>query len=245
MEEVDCTMDCNAYIDRCEIFGEIRVNCKLSAMPHLQIEFNHPEIFADVSFHPCVLLHPYNKHKIIKFIPPDGKFVLMNYRIKGQLHPPIHVRPKYDQSEAKISVELKGDRVENTILTIPWDSDMALSAVSVNKGSTQINDVEQACKWNLGIIDKPEAEKNMTPTKYTFSASIPRDSSPTLLFNNPIRADFTMKSALSGLKVDSLIVSGFTTNSKPFKGLRTMSRAGNYYIHPNSLTSGVTTKHKV
>jgi len=243
VEEIDCFMDCNAYIDRCEIWGEVRVNARLTGMPELELEFNHPEMFLDVVFHPCVLLQAYNKNKVLRFIPPDGKFILMNYRIKGQLHPPVQVRPKYDRTQAIITVELKGDRIDNTLLSVPWDSDMALSAISVTKGNVQYNDIERVCKWNLGNLDKGDPQKGITNnTKFTLNASIPRDSESIRLTQNPIKVDFTMKTALSGLRVATLAVHHEKLSAKPFKGLKTMTKAGNYYIQPNSFTSALVTK---
>jgi hypothetical protein len=95
------------------------------------------------------------------------------------------------------------------------------------------------CKWTLGTLDKPEPQKGILHSKATLETLIPRDASTDLLFNNPIKVDFSMKSALSGIKVDSLGIETDMKTGKPFKGLKTMAKAGNYYVQPNSLTAGI------
>ena len=77
-----------------EVIGVINANCKLSGMPTLQLGFND-RFYVDknendvelegVSFHHCVRLAKYESDKIISFIPPDGKFELLTYR----LHPKV------------------------------------------------------------------------------------------------------------------------------------------------------------
>ncbi|ODQ64428.1 clathrin adaptor, mu subunit [Nadsonia fulvescens var. elongata DSM 6958] len=45
----------------------------------------------DVKFHPCVGLDQFNDDRSISFIPPDGKFDLMTYRLKNKSKPLVWV----------------------------------------------------------------------------------------------------------------------------------------------------------
>ena len=61
----------------------------------------------DVSFHSCVRLSEFETDKTISFIPPDGAFTLMSYRINTRVKPLIWV-------EAHIQ-EFAGSRLEITV----------------------------------------------------------------------------------------------------------------------------------
>ena len=38
----------------------------------------------DCNFHECVKLHDFDLQRILTFLPPDGEFVVMNYRITSE-----------------------------------------------------------------------------------------------------------------------------------------------------------------
>lgn len=58
----------------------------------------------DVKFHQCVRLSRFENDRTISFIPPDGEFELMSYRLSTPVKPLIWV-------EASVDVH-KGSRVE-------------------------------------------------------------------------------------------------------------------------------------
>ena len=45
----------------------------------------------DLKFHNCVNMNKFENERIIEFIPPDGAFELMSYRLNTQLKPLIWV----------------------------------------------------------------------------------------------------------------------------------------------------------
>lgn len=57
----------------------------------------------DVKFHQCVRLARFETDRTISFIPPDGEFELMSYRISNPVRPLIW---------AEASVDHRGSRVE-------------------------------------------------------------------------------------------------------------------------------------
>ncbi|KAG5654661.1 hypothetical protein H0H81_009909 [Sphagnurus paluster] len=60
--------------------GKIETNCKLSGTPDCQLSFTNPQVLTDCAFHPCVRLKRWSESKVLSFIPPDGRFVLGEYR---------------------------------------------------------------------------------------------------------------------------------------------------------------------
>lgn len=53
----------------------------------------------DVKFHQCVRLSRFENDRTISFIPPDGEFELMSYRLSTPVKPLVWV-------EAAVSVEI-------------------------------------------------------------------------------------------------------------------------------------------
>jgi AP-3 complex subunit mu len=54
VEEINCIVDVNGMATVQEVVGRIMVNCRLSGMPDLLLNFKDPTILEDVSLHPCV-----------------------------------------------------------------------------------------------------------------------------------------------------------------------------------------------
>eukprot|EP00758_Cryptobia_borreli_P017019 Tbor_TRINITY_DN6155_c3_g1::TRINITY_DN6155_c3_g1_i1::g.22662::m.22662/K12393/AP1M; AP-1 complex subunit mu len=91
-----------------EIIGELKMNTKLSGMPVLKLGLSDRVVFnqekkghkalggktvelEDVKFHQCVKLNQFEADRSIIFIPPDGEFNLMTYRLSIRLKPLILV----------------------------------------------------------------------------------------------------------------------------------------------------------
>ncbi|KAJ8472621.1 hypothetical protein ONZ51_g8382 [Trametes cubensis] len=78
-----------------EVLCAIKMKCYLSGMPELRLGLNDKVMFEstgrnargkaiemeDVGFHQCVLLSRFENDRTISFIPPDGEFELMSYRL--------------------------------------------------------------------------------------------------------------------------------------------------------------------
>uniref|UniRef100_A0A2N9FFG7 MHD domain-containing protein n=1 Tax=Fagus sylvatica TaxID=28930 RepID=A0A2N9FFG7_FAGSY len=94
VEEMDATINRDGGLVKCEIYGEVQVNSHLTGIPDLTLSFANPSILDDVRFHPCVRFRPWESHQILSFVPPDGQFKLMSYRVKKLKSTPIYVKPQ-------------------------------------------------------------------------------------------------------------------------------------------------------
>jgi AP-1 complex subunit mu len=56
----------------------------------------------DIKFHQCVKLNRFHNQKEISFIPPDGVFQLMSYRVENQLKPLFYVSVKENKVNNKV-----------------------------------------------------------------------------------------------------------------------------------------------
>jgi AP-1 complex subunit mu len=80
------------------------MRCFLSGMPDVRLGLNDKVMFEnagratgkgkavemeDVKFHQCVRLSRFENDRTISFIPPDGEFDLMTYRLNTEVKPLI------------------------------------------------------------------------------------------------------------------------------------------------------------
>eukprot|EP01125_Pyxidicula_operculata_P001838 TRINITY_DN116_c0_g1_i2.p1 TRINITY_DN116_c0_g1~~TRINITY_DN116_c0_g1_i2.p1 ORF type:complete len:265 (+),score=50.33 TRINITY_DN116_c0_g1_i2:82-876(+) len=79
IDHVDAIVESNGAMTTSKIVGTVAVDCQLSGMPDLVLRFRNPGILDDTSFHPCVRLSRWQREQVVSFVPPDGKFKLMEY----------------------------------------------------------------------------------------------------------------------------------------------------------------------
>jgi len=62
----------------------------------------------DIKFHQCVRLNKFESERLITFIPPDGEFELMTYRVDTHVKPLIWVEAIVENStQSKIEFVVK------------------------------------------------------------------------------------------------------------------------------------------
>ena len=105
VESLNLLVSSTGNVLRSEILGAIKMKCYLSGMPELRLGLNDKAMFEttgratrgkaiemeDVKFHQCVRLARFENDRTISFIPPDGEFELMSYRLNTQVKPLIWV----------------------------------------------------------------------------------------------------------------------------------------------------------
>ena len=103
-ERLDATVDGrSSLLRRAEVRGEVECNCALSGRPDLTLSFHEAQFLDDCAFHPCVRLNRWERERVVSFIPPDGKFILFTYRVRGITSAPIYVNPQISWPPASSS----------------------------------------------------------------------------------------------------------------------------------------------
>jgi len=105
IEKLDLTLHRNGRVAKCEIRGALMMKCFLSGMPELKLGLNDSVALKrkarncatkmvqmdDLKFHQCVRLAKFDNDRTISFVPPDGEFELMSYRLEKSVKPLITV----------------------------------------------------------------------------------------------------------------------------------------------------------
>ena len=121
-ERISITFNTNGYILNSNIDGTIQMKSYLAGNPELKLALNEDLVIGkqvaggaggagarvpqyaggcveidDVNFHECAKLTDFDTLRILSFQPPDGEFVLMNYRITGDtFRAPFRVFPFFE-----------------------------------------------------------------------------------------------------------------------------------------------------
>lgn len=126
VEKLNLLVAANGTVLHSEILGAVKMKSFLSGMPELKLGLNDKLMFEatgrqsqartgksveleDIKFHQCVRLARFENDRTISFIPPDGEFDLMTYRLSTHVKPLIWV-------EAVVEPH-KGSRIEYMIKT--------------------------------------------------------------------------------------------------------------------------------
>jgi len=158
MESVNLLVNMNGTVLRSEIVGAIKMKCRLTGMPELRLGLNDRVQFGggarsaqrgraiemeDVNFHQCVRLSRFETDRTIAFIPPDGEFELMTYRLNTQIKPLIWIEAVVDRHQhsrveymIKARSQFKQRSTANNVeirIPVPEDADSPKFKASIGK----------------------------------------------------------------------------------------------------------------
>ena len=123
IERLNLLVAGNGTVLNSEIIGAIKMKSFLSGMPELKLGLNDKLMFEatgrpmtrgkaveleDIKFHQCVRLARFENDRTISFIPPDGEFDLMTYRLSTHVKPLIWVEAVVEpHSHSRIEYMIK------------------------------------------------------------------------------------------------------------------------------------------
>jgi len=231
IENIDCILTPDNSIVQANIYGDCNCNCRLSGMPDLTLTFTKSNLLDDVSLHRCVRINRYLRERVISFVPPDGQFKLLSYRISGGIQLPIYVKPNIvyaanNASRVHVQVGVKhipgpDKAVTNVVIFLPLPPTTRAASLKANVGTVRVDSMTQMARWEIGRL--PKDKTPVLEGSLTLPADFKPDQAPTL------RAEFVVKMlAASGLRVDGLAIRG--VNYRPFKGIRSLTQAGKFTI---------------
>lgn len=147
IEKLSILVSSNGTVVHSEILGSLVMKCYLSGMPELKLGLNDKLLFEsenreskgrtvemeDIRFHQCVRLSKFEHDRTISFIPPDGEFELMSYRLNTQVRPLFLVEARtqrHSRSRIEYSVKVRSQYKRKTTanfieieIPVPADAD--------------------------------------------------------------------------------------------------------------------------
>ncbi|KAJ3167776.1 AP-3 complex subunit mu-1 [Geranomyces variabilis] len=237
VETVNAILDKHNNIVFAETHGEIICNSRLSGMPDLILSLmNHRMLESNMtSLHPCVRYNRFEKDRVLSFVPPDGQFKLMDYSVNLTTANtlPLLVKPslRIINRTGKLEISFQprstgGKIVEQAALSVTLPKAVSSVKLNANAGQYSFDHITKELRWTIGKIS---TDFNVAGAPF-LSGTLYLDSDPDPIQNLcTVYIDFKVNMfTASGLKIDTLQV--HHEPYKPFKGVRTVTRAGRYQI---------------
>merc|ERR1711935_298943 len=168
IESVDLLAGSSGNVLRSEINGCIKMRVYLSGMPELRLGLNDKVLFEatgrgksksveleDTKFHQCVRLSRFDNDRTISFIPPDGEFELMSYRLNTHVKPLIWIESvieRHAHSRIEFMVKAKSQfkrrsTANNVEIIIPVPNDADSPKFKTTIGHCKYEPETQCIKW--------------------------------------------------------------------------------------------------
>eukprot|EP00056_Hartaetosiga_gracilis_P022550 m.31519 g.31519 ORF g.31519 m.31519 type:complete len:424 (+) comp9703_c0_seq1:136-1407(+) len=170
VEKVNLLVSAKGTVLHSDIAGSVQMRVFLSGMPELRLGLNDKVLFEssgrrkgksveleDVKFHQCVKLARFENDRTISFIPPDGEFELMSYRLSQDVKPLIWVesvieRHTHSRVEYLIKAKSKFKRrstATNVVINVPVPSDADSPKFKVSTGSCKYEPQHNNLRWTI------------------------------------------------------------------------------------------------
>jgi AP-1 complex subunit mu len=176
VERLNLLVAVNGTLLRSEILGSLKMRSYLSGMPELKLGLNDKLLFEatgrrsapgrskgkavemeDIKFHQCVRLARFENDRTISFIPPDGEFELMSYRLSTQVKPLIWIEAVVEpHSHSRIEYMIKAksqfkqrSTANNVEIVIPVPPDADTPTFKTSIGNVKYAPERDAIVWSI------------------------------------------------------------------------------------------------
>jgi len=178
VEKLNLLVAANGTVLHSEINGAVKMRSFLSGMPELKLGLNDKLMFEatgryqargssgggnksveleDIKFHQCVRLARFENDRTISFIPPDGEFDLMTYRLNTHVKPLIWVEAVVEPHKGsrieymiKTRSQFKSRSVANNVeIIIPVPSDVDSPSFKSSVGNVTYLPDKDAVVWTI------------------------------------------------------------------------------------------------
>lgn len=178
----------------------------------------------------------------MSFVPPDGAFELMRYRIKSKtkVTPPIYCQSQMmteagsDVARCTITVGLKHSSsivtpnksksvtVEDVVVTVPFPKAIKTATLTANVGTVAYDESSKVAKWTIGNMSAALGKAPQMSGKVILAGARLEESPPIgMEWKVPV-------SSISGIAIASLQLTN--EQYKPYKGVRTITRSGRFQV---------------
>jgi len=252
LENVNLLMSSKGSVLRKDVSGRVMMKTYLTGMPECKFSmndkismeheakksnkkrFNSGIELDDCTFHRCVNLSHFDHDRTISFIPPDGEFELMKYRITQHVKLPFKVIPvvtEFGRNRVEYEVSVKGDfgrdcTAQNVIVDIPVPPNAAKCKFKSSGGGGKATYIpnEHVIRWKFKKFHGDHQYRLLGEVKLVHSIKESQWVRP------PITMDFTLiQFTASLLHIRSLKIFE-KADYDTVKWVRYVTKAGQYQI---------------
>lgn len=211
-ETISLQTSITGQVLRADINGKVMMKALLTGMPECKFGLNDKLIMEkeggaaaaagqlaagveidDCTFHRCVRLGKFDAERTITFIPPDGEFELMKYRVTAPSQPFRLLPNIVEQGKTKLVANLKvsadfpeDKKATGVVIRIPMPPTAANAHISVDRGRARYEPGERALVWRIGAF------QGMSECSLDASVDLLPDTKEKAWVRPPISMEFTI-----------------------------------------------------
>jgi AP-4 complex subunit mu-1 len=250
VERLTLLFNASGYVVNSSIDGSILMKSFLSGNPELRLALNEDLVIGkgtnnygsvvldDCNFHECVHLDEFENSRMLHFLPPDGEFSVLNYRITADFKVPFKIFPSLEEpgpykidALAIIRADIpEGNHGSNVIIRMPVPRGTVGCTAEFNStgdvpGCTaEYNSVEKVVVWKI--------RKFLGGSEICLRAKITLDQQVTAAFKKeigPIAMSFEIPMHnVSNLQVRYLRISETHKSYNPCRWVRYITQSSSY-----------------
>ncbi|KAJ6323669.1 hypothetical protein OIU76_011039 [Salix suchowensis] len=256
VESVNILVNSNGQVIRSDVVGALKMRTYLSGMPECKLGLNDRVLLEaqgratkgkaidleDIKFHQCVRLAKFENDRTISFIPPDGAFDLMTYRLSTQVKPLIWVEAQvemHSRSRVEMMVKARSQFKERRYealslislqqmlrLSCRWQSMLPILIFGHQWGSASYAPENDALLWKIKSF--PGGKEYMLRAEFSLPSITAEEATPER--KAPIRVKFEIPYfTVSGIQVRYLkIIEKSGYHALPW--VRYITMAGEYEL---------------
>jgi len=174
VESVNLLVNSQGQTLHSEIHGALKMRAYLTGMPELKLGLNDKVLFEatgrrpkgrtvdleDVKFHQCVKLGRFESDRTISFIPPDGAFELMSYRLNTRVKPLISIENRVDRhGGTRIEYMIKArsqfkksSTASGVEVRIPVPPDVDTPVFKCSSGTVKYEPSQDCVVWTIKVF---------------------------------------------------------------------------------------------
>jgi AP-4 complex subunit mu-1 len=248
VERLTVMFNSNGYVVNSAIDGSILMKSFLSGNPELRLALNEDLVIGkggaygsvildDCNFHECVHLDEFENGRTLHFLPPDGEFAVMNYRITADFRVPFKLFPTIEETgtykyDAVIVIRAdipEGNYGSNVVvrMAVPRNTVSASTEFS-NKElqgcSGEFNNTEKKVIWTIRKFNG--GSEIILRAKITLDQPISASSKKEI---GPISMAFEIPMySVSNLQVRYLRISETHKSYNPYRWVRYITQSSSY-----------------
>jgi AP-1 complex subunit mu len=255
VERVNLTVAASGAVVSSHVSGALRMRAHLSGMPECRLGLNDRVLFEaqgragraapaasaaravdleDVKFHQCVRLARFDADRTISFVPPDGAFDLMTYRVSRAVKPLIEVECAVThpaRSRTEFLVKARANFKDRSTATgveiaLPLPEDAVAPSARASSGSAVYVPERSALVWKIKAF--PGGKELLLRAKFNLPSVAAEDGRAGRA--PPIRVAFEIPYfTVSGIQVRYLKVVE-KTGYQALPWVRYVTAAGEYEV---------------
>lgn len=173
IERLTVLFNSSGYVVNSAIDGSIMMKSFLSGNPELRLALNEDLVIGkgggsygsvvldDCNFHECVHLDEFESARTLHFLPPDGEFAVLNYRVTADFRVPFKIFPTIEEPgpyKMDLMIVVRADIPEgnygsNVVIKVPLPRNTVSAfpefAAEMPGCAAEYNATEKKVIWNI------------------------------------------------------------------------------------------------